>query len=222
MTPRVLVIYYSLSGQTRGVLQRFIAGLQQGGALVTEARLTPLEPLRFPLGSIPATLRMMVVTLFRRRFPIEPAEEAWFEPHDLIVLGGPTWSYHPSGPVLDLLDRYGNRLFRGRTVLPLISCRGYWRMHWFGLRRLLLACGAEVPNRMIFTHPVGEPWRTLGVFLKLAGRVPERTLGGHYPRYGHSRQQQDEAYAYGVKVAEALAAAVPLEHLDLSSPVAMP
>jgi hypothetical protein len=59
---------------------------------------------------------------------------------------------------------------------------------------------------MVFAHLSKEPWRTLGVFLKLAGRVPERSpwLGRHYPRYGHSREQQDQAFACGAAIGQAL------------------
>jgi hypothetical protein len=59
---------------------------------------------------------------------------------------------------------------------------------------------------MIFAHPSKEPWRTIGVFLKLAGRVPERSrwLGRYYPRYGHSREQQEQAFACGQAIGQAL------------------
>ena len=86
----------------------------------------------------------------------------------------PAW-HSPHGPVLDLIDRFGPRLFRDRQVIPLISCRGYWRMHWWGLRQLLRNCGALVPNLIVFSHPAPEPWRTVGVFLKIVGKAPERS-----------------------------------------------
>jgi len=189
---------------------------------VVREPIRPLAPHRFPLGSVPATVRKMLVTCFRQRIPIEPPPPAWRDDWDCIVLGGPTWSYNPSGPVLTLIDRYGRELFAGRTVVPLISCRGYWRLHWLGLRRLLAAVGAVVPNCIVFSHPVAEPWRTIGVFLKLAGRLPERSLGGRYPRYGHSRQQLEEARRFGVLLGQALQDGVPLTGLDFHTPIALP
>ena len=163
-------------------------------------------PRHFPIGTVPATLFLMLITFLRTRMPIQPLPPRCWEHYDLIVLAGPTWSYNPSGPVLSLLDRDGARLFAGQQVLPLISCRGYWRMHWLSLRWQLARCGAHVVGRMIFAHPSKEPWRTIGVFLKLARRVPERSrwLGQHYPRYGHSREQQDQAFAFGVAIGQAI------------------
>jgi len=197
------------------VLSRLVAGLEEKGVEATVERLVPKQQLRFPLGSVRATLMMMLITLLRKKMAIEPIDEHCFQQYDCIILAGPTWSYNPSGPVLGLLDQHGKRLFDGSTVVPLISCRGYWRMHWFGLRRLLRKLGATVPNVLIFTHPTREPWRTIGVFLKLAGKTPERLLGVYYPRYGHSREQQEQAYQYGLILGEALLQKQPLEEIAL-------
>jgi len=203
---KVLILYYSLSAQTSGLVHRLGAGLEEQGVHLVCERLQPLMPRHFPIGTVPATLFLMLITFLRTRMPIQPLPPICREHYDLIVLAGPTWSYNPSGPVLSLLDRDGVRLFAGQQVLPLISCRGYWRMHWLSLRWQLARCGAKVVNRMIFAHPSKEPWRTIGVFLKLAGRVPERGrwLGRHYPRYGHSREQQDQAFAFGAAIGQAL------------------
>ncbi|HEX9715850.1 MAG TPA: hypothetical protein VGA28_09210 [Desulfurivibrionaceae bacterium] len=203
---KVLILYYSFSAQTSGLVHRLGAGLEEQGVHLAYERLQPLVPRHFPLGTVPATLFMMLTTFLRTRMPIQPLPPSCWEHYDLIVLAGPTWSYNPSGPVLSLLDRDGARLFADKQVLPLISCRGYWRMHWLSLRRQLVRCGAKVVGRMIFAHPSKEPWRTIGVFLKLAGRVPERSrwLGRYYPRYGHSREQQEQAFACGTAIGQAL------------------
>lgn len=216
---KVLILYYSLSAQTSGLVHRLGAGLEEQGVELVCERLQPLIPPHFPIGTVPATLFMMLATFLRTRMPIQPLSPSCGEHYDLIVLAGPTWSYNPSGPILSLLDRDGPRLFAGRQVLPLISCRGYWRMHWLSLRWQLVRCRAKVVGRMIFAHPSKEPWRTIGVFLKLAGRVPERSrwLGRYYPRYGHSRAQQDQAFACGAAIGQALKLGRPLAELSCVS-----
>ena len=216
---KVLILYYSLSAQTSGLVHRLGAGLEAQGVQLACERLQPLAPRHFPLGTVPATLFMMFITFLRVRMPIQPLPLLCWEPYDLIVLAGPTWSYNPSGPVLSLLDRDGAKLFAGQQVLPLISCRGYWRVHWLSLRWQLARCGATVVGRMIFAHPSKEPWRTIGVFLKLAGRVPERSrwLGRHYSRYGHSREQQEQAFANGQAIGQALKLGRPLTELSFGA-----
>ncbi len=218
---KILFICYSLSGQTSSLLARLAKGIESTGVSVTTERLHPVKQIHFPFGSIWSTLIMMLVTFFRRRVPIEPLSDKCQESYDLIILAGPTWSYNPSGPVLSLFDRDGERLFSKQNVIPFISCRGYWRMHWFGLKSLLKKNKATVPNCIIFTHTSKEPWRTLGVFLKLAGKNPERSpfLSKRYPRYGHDRNQQEESFRFGTMLGEAVANDIALETLNFKTPL---
>jgi hypothetical protein len=221
---RVLILSYSFSGQTSGLLRQMQAALEQEGHLVVKERITPCEPLKFPTPSISACLKMMITTFFRQRVPIHELPPICWEPFDLILLGGPTWSYNPSGPILSLFDRDGATLFKGQTVLPVISCRGYWRLHSYGLTRLLKRCGAIIPNRIVFSHPNSEPWRTIGVFLKIAGKTPERwpLLSRFYPHFGHSRDQQEEAARFGALIGQALREGRPLNEIDFRTAVALP
>lgn len=202
----ILILYYSFSSQTKNLLHAIVDGMEPYPVVVLQQRIEPVIPQHFPFGSIPKTFWKMVLTFFRQRIAIHPLPDECFHEFDLIILAGPTWSYNPSGPVLTLFDRDGKALFKGKQVLPLISCRGYWRMHWWGLKWLLRQCGATVPNLIVFSHPSREPWRTAGVFLKLAGKVPERMrfMQKHYHKYGHTRDQLAEASDFGAQLAQVL------------------
>ena len=221
---RILILSYSFSGQISCLTRRLKFGLESQGHQVFKERLEPSVPLKFPTASTFACLRMMVITLFRHRVAIPPLSDMTNQHFDLIILAGPTWSYNPSGPILYLLDHYGKKLFHGKTVLPLISCRGYWRMHWLGLKKILTHCGANVPNCLVFSHPSKEPWRTIGVFMKIAGKAPEHAafLRGHYKKFGHSKEQQDEAERLGILIGKALREGTSLTNLKLQTPIALP
>jgi hypothetical protein len=214
---RILLLYFSYSSQAKNLLQALAEGFDPQEIEVGWERIEPEQPLKFPLGSIPATLAMMLTTFLRRRLRIRTLSPQVRESWDLIILAGPTWSYNPSGPVLDLLDRFGAEVFDARRVIALITCRGYWRTHWWYLKRRLVQAGATVVNRMVFSHLNPEPWRTIGVFLKLAGRVPERAwlISHYYTKYGHTRKQLDQARVLGGRIAKALTDGTPLESLDL-------
>lgn len=220
---RILIISYSFSSQTRNLLNGLVEGLEESGVEVFWEQLNPVTELRFPIGSVGATLLMMVQTFFRKRYPVQPLNAKCFEQWELIILAGPTWSYNPSGPVLFFLDRDGKRLFAGKTVLPFISCRGYWRVHYYGLKGLLRRCEAKVISPIVFSHPTPEPWRTVGVFLKLAGKVPEAGSSWFrrfYPKYGHSRQQVNDCRQVGFELGGNIIAGNPLERPLFPTPVA--
>lgn len=206
---RVLILTYSYSGQSSVLVRRLAAGLSEQGVEVRQERLQPLKPLRFPMGTISKTLSLMLITLFRVRFAIQPLKLSQATPADLVILAGPTWSWNPSGPILALLDQYPE-LFHNRPVLVLISCRGYWASHWRYLNRRLRRMAAIPCGPLVFDHPQNEPWRTIGVFLKIAGIAPERASSScfshFYRRFGHTREQFTESYNLGRELATRLKA----------------
>ena len=222
--PRVLFLYFSFSGQTGVLVNRLSTGLKEQGIEVFYEKLKPARHLRFPVGGIIRTIVMMLTTFCRIRVPIKELSSKCDQEYDLIILAGPTWSYNPSGPILYFLDKYGRDVLEGREVLPLISCRGYWKNHWWGLRRMLDKCGAHYSNLIAFTHPNPEPWCTIGVFLKIAGKNPERSgfIGQHYTRFGHSNDQMEEAFRFGVQIGEALKGKTQLAEINFQTELAMP
>ncbi len=222
---RILIVSYSYSHQTRNLLEKLVSGLEENNIEITWEKLLTEQELRFPIGTIPATVLMMFQTFLRKRFPIQPVNPVIFDKWDLIIIAGPTWSYNPSGAVLSFLDEHGEKLFSGQAVLPLISCRGYWRVHFFGLRSLLRKCGAKiVADPIVFKHPTAEPFNTIGVFLKLAGKMPERGKGWfrkYYPKYGHSRKQIQTAHGLGRKLGQKLNEGIAISDLHFETPVPM-
>jgi multimeric flavodoxin WrbA len=200
MEKQVLIIYYSYSGQTRKLIHAFAEGLEQGGAAVNRLALKPEKKLQFPFGSMFTTFVMMVQTFFRKRVPIAKLQPETGINCDLIIVAGPTWSYNLSGPLLSFFDGYGEML-SNKKVLPFISCRGYWRLHFLQLRHILSKRKAKALQPVIFLHTGPEPWRTIGVFLKIAGYSPESDsswMRRYYPRFGHSREQIEYARQMGL------------------------
>jgi len=189
----VVIVYYSFSTQTAKLVHRLRKGFRQSGFQVETLKIVPCKKLSFPLHSVPKTILMMLTTFLRKRVKIRPVDKALIKSSDLVVLAGPTWSYNPSGPILDFLDRYSH-LLKDKYVLPVISCRKYWRTHFNYLRKKIDSAGGRCMNPLVFTHKVKEPWSTIGTFMTIAGISPRsfRFMRKHYPRYGHNHAQLEE------------------------------
>ncbi|MBV5318059.1 MAG: hypothetical protein JZU50_09630 [Desulfobulbaceae bacterium] len=188
-------------------LKKFIAGLEGAGVETTQERLEPITPYEFPFRTNLRLAVAMVTTFFQRRMPIKPVAAHCFDSWDCIILAGPTWSYNPSGPVLDFLDRYGKDVCGGRLVVPFISCRSYWQLHYWTIKKCLGQYNSKVEKPVVFTHPVKEPWRSIGLLLTLRGKFAWQKyawLRKHYPKYGHSEEQGVDAMAKGRQLAEKL------------------
>lgn len=197
---RVLIVFYSFSGQTNNLLDSLSRGLEEGGIVVEWEQLKPISPPPFPAGSYLNALRMMVSAFFKKRIAIVPPDIRKSVVWDMIICAGPTWSYHPSGPMLAFLDNYAVEMFQGQLVQPVISCRCYWRLHLWEMKTALKGAGIRFLKPKVFPHPSPGVWCALGIFLKLAGKMPEscRSLFlTHCPRFGHSPQQIDAAKDIG-------------------------
>ena len=204
---RVLIVYYSFSGQTQILLQRMSAAMRKCGIEVETERLQLVEPIQFPFATWFEMSKVMLLSFFRWRVPIRPIDNFSCQNRDMVILAGPTWSYNPSGPMLSFLDTYGEKLCGDTRVMPLISCRSYWRFHYWGICRILKKHGAEVMRPIVYLHSANEPWRTIGLFLQLVGRLPRLETSWfrkRYPRYGHSREQWQDAAEQGRRIAEML------------------
>lgn len=204
---RVLIVYYSFSGQTQLLIQRISTGMREAGLDVDIERLVPLKQITFPFRSWPAMFRVMFLSFFRWRVPVRPVDHLLMERYDCVVLAGPTWSYNPSGPMLYFLDRYSRDVCGGIKVVPLISCRTYWRTHYKCLLGMLRKVDAEVAEPLVYLHSAKEPWRTIGLLLQLLGRLPRLETSWfrkRYPRYGHSKEQWRDAAEKGRSIARML------------------
>lgn len=204
---RVLIVFYSFTQQTRLLLKKFAEGLEGEGIEVAFERLEPVVPYTFPFKTNFRLAAVMVKTFFRQRNTVHPVSATCFEECDCIVLAGPTWSYQPSGPILDFLDRYGQLVCSGKKVIPFISCRSYWRLHYWSIKQRLRRYGSIPVEPIVYLHPTKEPWRFIGLVLQLRGKMVRKEKSWfrkHYPGYGHNKEQGDDAMEKGKRVAKDL------------------
>lgn len=224
MKKKVLILYYSFSSQTRNILNHLGEGMVEAGVEVYWEQIRLLEPRRFPIGSYFGTFKAMATTFFRKRVAINNIDSEHRRDWDLVILGGPTWSFQPSGPILSLLDREKNRFFKDKNILPVISCRAYYSWHFRSLKNLLSNSIFVNDKPIVFMHTINEPWCTLGLFLKLAGKMPEsgkNWFSRFYPKYGHTKQQLESAYQLGVMIGQRMLLNGELESLDFSVPISL-
>jgi len=204
---RVLIVYYSYTQQTKTLIKKFSTGLEEAGIAVQLERIVPASPYELPFRTNLRLAIAMVQTFFQKRMTIMPVSKECCDTWDCIILAGPTWSYFPSGPMLDFMDRYSFEVCAEKLVVPFISCRSYWRLHYWTLKKRLRGCGARVEDPIVFMHPIKEPWRIIGLILKLRGKGYLRKTAWfrkHYPGYGHSREQGEEALQRGRHLGEKL------------------
>ena len=109
---KVLVVYYSLGGNTAEVAGR-IRDLTDGTLLEIETEK------HYPSG--PALYMIAGLELKNRDFPALKKTDVDFSSYDTIFVGAPVWWYTMATPALSFLSKAD---FKGKTVIPFATYGG--------------------------------------------------------------------------------------------------
>lgn len=97
MAQRILVAYYSMSGNTRQLAEEISSALGADREQIREPR---------PRQGASGVLRAMFDSIFRRKPPIDPAGRNPAN-YDLLVIGAPVWAGRIAAPARTYAYRYG-------------------------------------------------------------------------------------------------------------------
>jgi hypothetical protein len=157
---RILLIFYSQSGEAERIATIFEREMAGSGHSVTVCRLRPAVGYPYPWGSVGTFFDVMPETQLGRppaiRRPHFDPDAAW----DLVVLVTPVWFLAPALPVQGFFRSPAAAVLRGRAVLTVTVSRAMWQQGSERLKRLLAAAGARHVDNVVVTHQ-GSPVATL-------------------------------------------------------------
>ena len=152
--PKVLIVYYSQTGQLSALAQYFAKPLQQAGVVTDCVPLVPQQPYPFPwrfwrfFDTFPETAHL-------RPAPIEPPQIP-HDDYDAVVIAYTVWFLAPSQPITAFLQRpETRRLLAGKPVITLIGCRNMWLAAQEKMKTLLAANGAQLVGNIVKTDACG-------------------------------------------------------------------
>ncbi|MDN3517109.1 dialkylresorcinol condensing enzyme [Aquisalimonas lutea] len=197
---RVLVVYYSQTGQLHRILQALVAPLEAAdGVEVDYQPLAPQRPWPFP-WTLLRFLDVFPECVYQDPPPLQPLSADADRGYDLVVLGYTVWFLSPAPPVTAFLQSAeGRRLLRDTPVVTVVACRNMWLSAQAAVQEHLAAAGARLSDHVsfvdqgsslatFFTTPrwmfTGRKDRWLGVFPR-AG-VAESEITERAPRLGRA------------------------------------
>jgi hypothetical protein len=153
---RVLVLYYSQTGQLGEVVRSFSAPLAKCADVdLRVIALQPRTPYPFPwrffrfFDAFPESVHLDPA-------PIVPIEMKPDEHYDLVILAYQVWFLSPSQPVTAFLrSDAAPRLLAGKPVVTLIACRNMWLMAQEKMKSLLATVGARLTDNVVLTDRGG-------------------------------------------------------------------
>ena len=145
---KVLLVYYSQTGQLAELVRNFAEPLQQGGVHVDCVNLEPQEPYPFPwsfwrfFNTFPETVHLKPAPILP---PAIPADD-----YDAVVIAYTVWFLSPAQPITAFLQREETRrLLNGKPVVTLIGCRNMWLGAQEKMKSLLAQNGAKLIGNIV-------------------------------------------------------------------------
>jgi menaquinone-dependent protoporphyrinogen IX oxidase len=125
----VLLVYFSLTGQTRFAVKRAAAALQATSHRVTECRIRfSTEEHTFPLRPLDKEIRTLGAMARKGVANITFDEDVANTDYDLVIIFSPTWSFSPAAPVSAFLkSAAAHEILSGTPFAVSVVCRGFWR-----------------------------------------------------------------------------------------------
>ncbi|HET7714386.1 MAG TPA: hypothetical protein VFK86_02055 [Bauldia sp.] len=157
---RILLLYYSQSGEADRTAAVFREELEAAGHLVITARLRPEPDYPYPWRSIRRFFDVMPETQLGRPPSVSLPELGPSPSFDLVILVVPIWFLSPAPPVQGFFRMAEAAALRGAPVLTVTVSRAMWQQGSETLKRLLAAAGARHIDNVVVTHR-GSPVATL-------------------------------------------------------------
>jgi flavodoxin len=147
---KVLVLYYSQSGQLQRVIESFISKLPDEDIRVDVKAIQTVVPYPYPwpfyefFDEFPEAAHMDGCEVEK----LEDIEDDY----DLIILGYTIWFLAPSSPIVGFLkSAQAKKIFKNKPVVTLIACRDMWVLAQEKMKLLLKDLDAKLIDNVALT-----------------------------------------------------------------------
>jgi menaquinone-dependent protoporphyrinogen IX oxidase len=209
--PRVLLVYYSYTQQSRRVADVLAEVFRERGFEVhlaaiefTDARYAARFarlPLRHAYVDV---FRMLVPQLRRATGEIRVPDTVLQGQYDLVCIGSPTWWLTTNMPIRSFLksDAAGG-LLAGSRFAAYVVCRRYWRNNLSTVKKLGVKRGGDWLEGMHFAFAGGQIRSFLALVSYLAsGEIRERYLKVRIPPTNLKLGYEDAARRFAGRLAD--------------------
>lgn len=200
---KVLVVYYSQTGQMLRILESVTSPLRKAGVELDFCPIVPEPDFPFPWPSdqffdafpesfigIPCRIRPL---------DVNPATE-----YDLIVVGYSPWYLSPSIPIHSFLQSdQAKALLKGKKVVTIIGCRNMWIQSQEKMKRYFKSLEAELVGNMALRDKAGNLTSVLTIIRWVIKGQKEKSR--FLPASGVSDADIASAATFGELINEAMA-----------------
>ncbi|SFV62621.1 Dialkylrecorsinol condensing enzyme [hydrothermal vent metagenome] len=198
---KVLVLYYSQTGQLKSILESFTSTLGDEDICVEYRDIKPKTPYPFPwpfynfFDEFPEAVMM-------DGCEIEELKDLDND-YDLIILGYTVWYMAPSIPITAFMKSdQAKNLFKDKPVVTVVACRDMWVLAQEKVTNILNNLGARVIDHVALTDQGGS--------VKSIVSLPMWMLSGNkkyfkaFPTAGIKEEEIQACSRFGLRLNEKL------------------
>ncbi len=200
---KVLIVYYSQTGQLTSVVQSIGQAIASESIQVSYEALRPESEYPFP-WPILKFFDVFPESVYLDPPPLKPLQVDPELSFDFVIVAYTVWFLSPSLPITAFLKSpEGKRLLAGKPVITVIACRNMWLMAQEKVKGLLAYAGAHLLDNIALV----DPGPSLATFITtprwmLTGKKGE--AGGLLPPAGVAQHDIANASRFGRAIRQAL------------------
>ncbi|WP_454978219.1 dialkylrecorsinol condensing enzyme DarA [Capnocytophaga ochracea] len=195
---RVLVVYYTQSGQLKEIIDSVLSPLTE--VTIDFLPIDTTEPFPFPwtdeafFGAFPESYLQIPQ-------PLKPFQLAHTD-YDLVILGYQVWYLSPSIPFNSFLQsEAGKQLLQGKPVITVSGTRNMWVMAHQKVKKLLTECGAHLVGNIALTDRHHNHISVITIVQWLFSGDKNKRYLGVFPKAGVADKDIESASVYGTLIA---------------------
>jgi hypothetical protein len=204
---KILIIYYSQTGQLKEIVDSITGPLKNDFQLIFE-ELKPVPAYPFPWNGMPF-FQVFPESVKEIHCQLEPFKNDPDEDYDLVILAYQVWYLSPSIPVTSFLQsETANKIFKGKLVITVIGVRNMWIMAQERVKSRINELGGRLVGNIVLVDPAPNLVSVLTIvrWMMNGKRTPFRWLGKNFPPAGVPQKDIERASSFGSIIKESLTA----------------
>lgn len=202
---KILVIYYSQSGQLKDISNNLIEPLKESDSCeIDYYNIQPENPFPFPWNgktfydAFPESFQQIPVDI------IPPSREVLDKKYDLIIFAYQVWFLSPSIPINSFLkSKHAKEILSDTPIVTVIGCRNMWIMSHEKVKKLIGEANGKIVGNLSFVdRHINHVSVITIVHWMFSGKKTK--LFGVFPKPGVSETDISSASKFGEIILDAL------------------
>jgi hypothetical protein len=201
---KILVVYFSQSGQQMRILQSLTKPFLEAGHEVVFEELKPVERFPFPWSAY-EFFNAFPETFTQQPIALQPLSANTDQNFDLIIIGYQPWFLTPSRPISSFLQSIeGKRILMNKNVITVLGCRNMWLGAQEKVKRRLIEAKANLVGHMALVDRSGNLTSLITILRWMF--TGKKNPFWFFPPAGVSENDIQHAAVFGKLITQALRA----------------